>query len=173
MGDVKHDVSVSYLTDPLSALAKVPLRIAAGLGVPPVVIEFENEPGAHCLQIKHRDPREVSMFWTDRDDCDPANLGKPVSQASVDSVGLAICVGRVLEGLLRGHGLIGYRRKWVLHDFPLAQYIHLRLLLDASDEAEAAVLSASLEHDMALLASPAVWGARQTHRGVQKWDLPL
>lgn len=85
-----------------------------------------DEPGEHHVTLALADDGDVDVrvrWYSDWVDKIPTS--KPSEERLAGRVRLARFRGEVLSALqrlLREHGLEGYRKKWVKHDFPVAEY---------------------------------------------------
>lgn len=123
-----HMVVVSYIHDSLRDLAKA--AIVLGDEAETVTVIFLDEPGEHQLILDRLSGNNLNVSircfedWT---------TGVPFPETEFTTVFEATTtislfrseVARVLTSLLEEHGEAGYREKWVLYDFPMAEYRRL------------------------------------------------
>jgi len=117
-------MTTSYLHDSLQELAAAVLHLL-GAGEEATVV-FMDEPGEHHLVLRRHDhdvALEVKWFdeWASWNLETPSG-SKTLLETSVSLVGLQREVANALATLLATYGVDGYKKKWVEHDFPLAEY---------------------------------------------------
>ena len=124
VGDQTVLMTVSYLRDSLRELANAVLHLRNGESKATVV--FMDEPGEHHLLLKRvGDDVNIEVIWFDdwaswklKPDAEP----KSVFIATVPLADFLPAATKALTILLNTFGLEGYKKKWVEHEFPLAEY---------------------------------------------------
>lgn len=116
------EVSASYLSDALGNLVLAAAAVVAGAHS--ISVGFDEEPGEYRWSVVRTDngTARVSVLsfqelWGNRPDaegesmfswtCSPIDFGRAVRDAA--------------EAVLKEHGLVGYKERWVEHDFPSQQ----------------------------------------------------
>jgi hypothetical protein len=119
IGDVRCEVTASYLSDALGDLALAIEDVLRSPGVDAYVV-FVEEPGEFRWRLvaagEERVRVEIVEFpeWGGRGD----EAGKTIFDAECDRRSLGRAVAVELRRLLDAHGEHGYRKKWVNDDFP-------------------------------------------------------
>ena len=119
---------VSYLHDSLRDLARAVLRLRDG--EPEALVTFMDEPGEHHLTLRRvNDEVTVEVQWTDlwtNGKPIPQGEGRTLLEARVQFPEIQKAVLAVLDNAMNSLGVVGYKEKWVEHDFPTAEYEKLR-----------------------------------------------
>ncbi|NJL21563.1 MAG: hypothetical protein HC895_13295 [Leptolyngbyaceae cyanobacterium SM1_3_5] len=92
---------------------------------------FEEEPGEYCW-IFHRsdDQLKLLILWFDeyRRNNEQGKKGEIVLDAECSLTSFLHAFVAALKQVLKEHGGVkGYKRKWIMHDFPTQGYKKLRL----------------------------------------------
>ena len=133
--DATATVTASYLSDALDDLASA---VSATLrGHPHATASFTEEPGEYRWIFEPLPEGKVVVrilefreMWGGR----PDEEGEVIFQAQCRLRTLAGALLSELQKLERTYGLVGYRQKWVEHDFPIGRLDELRELLDDSPD---------------------------------------
>ncbi len=129
--DSRHEMRVSYLSDPLADMA----RAAIGLleGAASVRYAFADEPGEHRCIVTRISDREalIRVLWFD----DlwsglPDERGAEVFNCTCAVARFCGEVLACLQCLLDEHGLDGYKELWCSNEFPSELHERLRRLID-------------------------------------------
>jgi len=124
VGEMSVSMTVSYLRDSLRELANAVLRLRNGKSKATVI--FMDEPGEHHLLLKRvGDDVKIEIIWFEdwaswklKPDTEP----KSVFAATVPLSDFLLAAINALTILLNTFGLEGYKKMWVEHEFPLAEY---------------------------------------------------
>lgn len=129
--------TASYLTDALDDLLRCLISIIPECVPYPqnkTVLEFDEEPAGTEWTFERIAKDTVSVKIVRYEDL--ALKESPVLE--LDSIcpltDLAKAVLIALDILLEKHGVDGYKKRWVLHDFPMNLYLRLKNFLEASDK---------------------------------------
>lgn len=128
VGDQTVSMTVSYLRDSLREFANAVLHLRNGESKETVV--FMDEPGEHHLLLQRIGENvNIEIIWFDdwaswklKPDTEP----KSMFAATVPLTDFLLAATNALAILLNTFGLEGYKKKWIEHEFPLAEYQKLR-----------------------------------------------
>jgi hypothetical protein len=131
--DASARVTASYLSDALDDLASAVL--AALRGHPHATASFTEEPGEFRWVFEPLPGANVSVrilefkeMWGGR----PDEEGEVIFHSQCRLRTLAGAVLSELQRLESTYGLVGYRERWVQHDFPVGRLAEFRALLKDS-----------------------------------------
>ena len=116
---------VSYLHDSLLDLANAALAIKNGANE--AVAILLDEPGEHRLLFTALDEHQVKLVIRWYEDfaswqlCDEDDY-KIVFEASTQRQHVVTAISGALRTILEVHGEVGYKQKWIEHEFPIAEY---------------------------------------------------
>ena len=130
--DGRHrDMTVSYLSDSLYDMAQAAICLLEGADS--VRFSFDDEPGEHrCIVTRSSDTdAQIRVLWFDE-------LWSNLPDERGSEVFTSVCTiarfsGEVLsclQRLLADHGVDGYKKLWVGHDFPSEKFERLRALIN-------------------------------------------
>jgi len=131
IGDVRCEVTASYLSDALGELASAVEDVLRWPGVDARAV-FVEEPGEYRWRFVAAGEERVRVRiieypdWGGRED----EAGKTIFDAECGRRALGQAVAAELRRLLGVHGLHGYRAKWVNNDFPSARLASIDKLLE-------------------------------------------
>lgn len=138
VADVDKSVTVtaSYLSDALASLADAVLAMLNG--AKEARASFDEEPGEYRWVFNRRgdasdSPISVWIFefqhlWSDKAD----EEGELIFETSCPVIELAKAAVECLDEVKQMDGEVGYKEKWVEHDFPARTYAQLKAHLLAS-----------------------------------------
>lgn len=124
-------VTASYLSDSLKDFVEAVCSLLRGN--PASRFSFEEEPGEYRWILNTEPVEEVKITiveFTDLWDDKPDSEGMIVFQAKVGIHDFATALKAALDRILNEHGLSGYKKKWIEHDFPANEYQKLCSLLN-------------------------------------------
>ena len=130
IGDVRCEVTASYLSDALGQLASAVEDVLRWPGVDARAV-FVEEPGEYRWRFVAAGEGRVRVRiieyrdWGGRED----EAGKTIFDAECARRALGNAVAVELRRLLGVHGLRGYREKWVNNDFPSERLASIEKLL--------------------------------------------
>ena len=131
IGDQNAHLTASYISDALGSLLDAVIGLM--LGRDDMTAAFAEEPGLYRWRFMRVgvDKVNVRILWFDDTWKDrPENDGEMIIDAECRLRTLAGAVLAASQNVLAAHGLEGYRKQWVLHDFPLELQERLKRLLD-------------------------------------------
>ncbi len=129
-GQAYVNMTVSDLHDSLRELAKAVLQLQGGANEALVI--FMDEPGEHHLIFEMIPDNHVRVEVRWYDDwaswgITPGHQYEVVFEATTLVKEVVGQVLGILESLLREHGEVGYKQKWLGHDFPTSEYEQLKV----------------------------------------------
>ena len=129
-GEERAHLSASYLSDALNDLVAAVVSLLRGNSEATAV--FEEEPGRFTWRLERLSPERVrvciySLLTEEESQAGPD--GALIFDAECDARAFGMAVKMELERLWRELGPVGYKEKWVEHDFPQQRLIELRALL--------------------------------------------
>lgn len=121
-------LTASYLEDALGNLAKATLRISQGENLAYAI--FAEEPGEFRWKISNINGKEISVEILEFDEWkglrQTDDKGKTILQFECELIIFVRRIINCLSEVLNEHGLDGYKKMWVNHEFPLQTYNDLR-----------------------------------------------
>jgi hypothetical protein len=116
------EITASYLSDALGDLARGVILLLHGRE--DVTVSWKEEPGEYRWRFTLTGDRlTVRILWFDSPYSTlPDDRGRPVFQTACRLVDFAGQVTSQLRTLLETLGEAEYKRHWVSHDFPRAEY---------------------------------------------------
>ncbi len=121
-GDVKLELSASYLSDALGNL--VLFACAAASGFHSLSFGFDEEPGEYRWVAQAIDENLIKVrilefqdLWTHKSNVE----GKVLLDIDMPPLVLAEAVAEAADAVLEKYGLSGYAEKWAEHQFPEQQ----------------------------------------------------
>jgi hypothetical protein len=120
--DSTASVTASYLGDALGDFANAVVNLLQG--DKSARFSFDEEPG-EFRWILERQAESISIrilefkhLWGN----EPDEEGTILLNTSVPFIEFLRAVNKMLQSVLEKYGTHGYKKKWVEHDFPLAQF---------------------------------------------------
>jgi hypothetical protein len=121
------DITASYLSDALGKLVLAAVAVLAG--VQSISVRFDEEPGEYrwAIVMTGDDVVQVDIlsFQTLWDNL-PDAQGESLLRFSCAPIDFGKAVYVMADNVLERYGLTGYRQRWDLHDFPIAEFDLLR-----------------------------------------------
>ena len=120
---------VSYMSD--SLLQLVEAAICLFDGSTSVRISFDDEPGEHrCIVNRTGSDIQIRILWFEEFQARlPDDRGHEVFGCASTASQFVAEVFSCCKRLLEEHGEVGYKERWVMHEFPTDRFEHLSRLL--------------------------------------------
>ncbi len=127
----KAHLTASYLSDALADLLDAVATVVRGADE--ATVSFTEEPGEYRWRLKRgaQDRLCITIVWFEEISRDrPDEHGKIILEAQCRLRTFAGAVLSASQRVLATHGLEGYAKKWVKHEFPISLQSKLQDSLD-------------------------------------------
>jgi hypothetical protein len=130
-GTNEASLSASYLSDALGNLANAVIKILKG--EKEARASFDEEPGEYrWVFTNDNNVVDIKIFsfkdlWTNKNDSE----GDLVFSSKITTKELGNAILECLKNILKEYSPEEYKKKWIDHEFPMAQYSELEKLVDS------------------------------------------
>ena len=127
----KDYFSVSYMTDGLKDLVEGVLTLLPEC-MPndevkkKIVFEWYAEPGGAIWTIESINNNQLHILIKSFEDLDLKIGGKITLDEECYKTDFIQCIVDEMDSILKEYGLVGYRKTWYSHDFPISTYLKLK-----------------------------------------------